>query len=54
MDLDRFLVQFWESRDIRPKVMYPVVKGREVVCVWAGVFLPEITERRIIELHGFQ
>jgi hypothetical protein len=47
-DLDRLLVQLWESRSIRPKVicaMDPGVGGVEL-------FLPEITKRKIIDFVG--
>jgi len=52
MDLDWLLIQFWESREIRPKIMYPVAMGKGVARAYAGALLPEVTERGIIEFHG--
>ena len=47
LNLDRLLVQFWESRSIRPKVVCAKLReGRD----WAGCLLPEITGRGIIDL----
>ena len=46
MDLDRLLVQFWDSRSIRPKVVTEKKGKRD----WAGYLLPEITKRGIIDL----
>lgn len=49
MDLDHLVVQFWESRTIRPKIMHLAAeKGLMVACI--GVLLPEITKRGISEL----
>jgi hypothetical protein len=53
LDLDRLLVQFWESGSIRPKVVCPMRAKRgldprhrvEYRCL-----LPEITKRGIIDL----
>ena len=46
-DIDRLLVQFWESRLIRPKVVCPMVQDvRDLV----GWLLPEITKRGLIDL----
>ena len=51
MDLDRLLVKFWESRGIRPKVLYDVSENeKEATCKSIGCLFPEITERGIIEL----
>jgi len=51
MDLDRLLVQLWESRIVRPKIVYSAAKGKEeMVCEWIRDLLPEITERGIIDL----
>ncbi|KAF9645260.1 hypothetical protein BDM02DRAFT_3120483, partial [Thelephora ganbajun] len=50
-ELDRILVQLWESYGIRPKVVYSVERDREeMMCRRIGSLLPEITERGIIEL----
>ena len=52
LDLDRLLVQFWESRSIRPKITYnhrSQDERREAIdCV--SCLLPEITKRGIIDL----
>ncbi|KAF9644817.1 hypothetical protein BDM02DRAFT_843190 [Thelephora ganbajun] len=53
-DLDRVLVQLWESYGIRPKVMHSVTeKKKEIQRERIGDLLPEITERGIIELEDF-
>lgn len=50
-DLDRLLIQLWESYAIRPKILYSVVKDKEeAVRVFMGVLLPEVMGRGIIEL----
>ena len=52
LDLDRLLVQLWESRSIRPKVIREaVVEGG----LWSmkdciGSLLPEMTKRGMIDL----
>ena len=53
LDLDRLLVQFWESSSIRPKVVVMV----QIPGAWNARYsvgyerlLPEITERGIIDL----
>ena len=51
LDLDRLLVQFWESRSIRPKVVYPrTMDGKRGLRDWAGYLLLEITKRGIIDV----
>ena len=51
LDLDRLLVQFWESRSIRPKVVYPrTMDGKKGLRDWAGYLLPEITKGGIIDV----
>jgi len=51
MDLDRLLVQFWESRGIRPKVGCNVSKkGNVAMFEYIGCLLPEVTKRGIVEL----
>ena len=51
LDLDRLLVQFWESRSIRPRVIWAMAeREREVMRDSIGQLLPEITERGIIDL----
>ena len=49
MDLDRLLVQFWESRAIRPKIVCKVAE----MCECVGYLLPEATERGITELVDY-
>ena len=46
LDLDRFLVQIWESRSIRPKVL----STTRHIGYSVGGLLPEITKRGIIDL----
>ena len=46
-DVDSLLVQFWESRSIRPKVICTTKQGMEDSI---GRLLPEITGRGIIDL----
>ena len=51
--LDYLLVQFWESRSIRPRIVYPTLKEeKRSVCLRdsIGCLLPEITGREIIDL----
>jgi hypothetical protein len=55
LDLDRLLVQFWESSSIRPRVVRPMRMGRvrsTMYCVGYQSLLPEITKRGIIDLVG--
>ena len=47
LDLDRLLVQLWESRSIRPKVKSMTDRD---VRDYVGHLLPEITKRGIIDL----
>jgi hypothetical protein len=46
LDLDRLLVQLWESRSIRPEVVCMMEPGPGGV----ECFFPEITKRKIIDL----
>jgi len=50
MDLDWLLVQFWESRAIRPKIVYRMSREKKGVCEFIGNLLPEITKRGVINL----
>ena len=51
LDLDRLLVQFCESRSIRPTIVYPRVKNHaKEMREWAGFLLPEVTKRGIADL----
>ena len=51
-DLDRFLVHFWESRSIRPKVraLTSQAEEKQEKRDRVGLLLPEITARGIIDL----
>ncbi|KAF9644820.1 hypothetical protein BDM02DRAFT_3121298 [Thelephora ganbajun] len=53
MNLDRILVQLWESHGIRPKVVCSVTEeekeGEEAMHEYIGSLFPEITRRGIIE-----
>ena len=52
LDLDRYLIQFWESRSILSKIIYCRTsqgeQGEAIVCV--SRLLPEATRRGIIDL----
>ena len=51
LDLDRLLVQFWDSRSIRPKVVHPLTENeKKEMGDWAGHLFPELTKRGIIDL----
>ena len=51
LDLDRLLVQLWESRFIRPTVITITLGGEQRgVGNCIGCLLPEITTRGIIDL----
>jgi hypothetical protein len=47
LDLDRLLIQFWESRSIRPKVISMMNHG---IGDHIGRLLPEITKRGVIDI----
>jgi hypothetical protein len=49
LDLDRLLVQFWESSSIRPKVICMGLMDTED-SIGYQFLLPEITKRGIIDL----
>jgi hypothetical protein len=49
LNLDRLLVQFWESSSIRPKVVCLTKRGTED-SIGYRCLLPEITKRGIIDL----
>lgn len=49
-DLDRLLLELWDSRSIRPKVVDPRAKNKNGKRDWAGHLLPEITKSGIINL----
>ena len=50
LNLDRLLVQVWESRSIRPKVIFTEQEGMSDMRDCMGCLLPEITKRGIIDL----
>ena len=50
MVLDLLLVQFWELRAIRPKIVCGVPREKKWVYEYVGSLLPEITKRGIIDL----
>jgi len=51
VDLDRVLVQFWESHSIRPRVVCTEPTREErAVRSFVGCLFPEITRRGIIDL----
>jgi hypothetical protein len=50
LNLDRLLVQIWESRSIRPKVIFTEQEGMSVMRDCMGCLLPEITKKGIIDL----
>ena len=53
LDLDRLLVQFWESRSVRPTVIAMALKGgKQYMCRknWVGCLLPEVTGREAVDL----
>jgi hypothetical protein len=52
LDLDRLLVQFWESRSIRPRIVHSGAsrEGKEEATNCIRCLLPEITRRGIIHL----
>ena len=50
-DLDNLLVQFWESRSIRPRVGCSKLRERwPNMDYYIGCLLPEITKRGIVSL----
>jgi hypothetical protein len=49
LELDHLLVQFWDLRSIRPKVMYSKNQKRGIRDL-VVYLLPEITKRGIIDL----
>jgi len=51
LELDRILVQLWESCSVRPRVAYLALnEGRGEMRVLTGCMLPEIAGRGIIDL----
>ena len=50
LDLDRLLIQFLESRSIRPKVIYSHTLRSEEVIDCVSSLLPEATRRGVIDL----
>ena len=51
VDLDRLLIQFWESRTVRPRIICQVgEKQKKPMWERIGDLLPGVTERGITEL----
>jgi len=50
MDLDRHLVQLWESHAISTKVIYSAAMEKKATFEWIMNLLPETTKRGIIDL----
>jgi hypothetical protein len=53
-DLDRVLVQFWNSHSIRPEITYEVDKRGNDLRAFAPTLLPELTRRGLVNLVGVQ
>jgi hypothetical protein len=51
LGLDRLLVQLWESRSVRPRIIHMATQDLRDC---AGFLLPEVTKRGIIDLVEFQ
>ena len=49
-DLDRLLVQFWNSHSIRPEITYEAGKGHNAWSVLSQTLLPEVTRRGLFDL----
>jgi hypothetical protein len=49
-DLDRLLIQFWDSHSIRPEITYEAVKGQNAWRVLSQTLLPEVTRRGLFDL----
>ena len=49
MDLDQRLVQFWESRSARPKVIFTTWRGEKRS--FTECFFPELTRRGAIDIR---
>ena len=49
-DLDRPLVQFWDSRSIRPKVLLPPTRKEVGMKDWGEHSFPELTRRGVVDL----
>ena len=49
-DLDRLLVQFWDSRSIRPKVLLPPTRKEVGMKDWGEHLFPELTRRGVVDL----
>jgi len=55
LDLDRHLVQLWESHSIRPKIFSSApVTGKKRMSECMGCLLPEATKRGIIDLLEYR
>ena len=52
-DLDRHLIEFWESRSIRIRILCPHSRpthGKRGVKDWVPYLLPELTKKGVIDL----
>ena len=47
-DLDRLLVQLWESHSVRLRIVLPWTRDKARANGWAGYLLPETTKRGVI------
>jgi len=50
LDLDRLLVQFWDSHKLRSKVIYATEKGEKDAKDEVAKFFPELTRRGIVDV----
>ena len=51
LDLDRLLVQYWDTYSILTRVVYPRIEsGMRGIERWARYLFPEMTKRGIIDL----
>jgi hypothetical protein len=53
-DLDRVLVQFWNSHSIRPEITCEVDKRGNYLRAFAPTLLPELTRRGLVNLVEVQ
>jgi hypothetical protein len=56
LELDQLLAQIWESRSIRPQLIYDVPQelDRESVRSCMEALLPEVMTRGVVELVGWE
>jgi len=53
LDLDRLLVQFWASHELRSRVVYTTAKEERDAKDRMAKFLPELTRRGIVDLGQY-